>query len=802
MAGNVPYKAYQSKRHSRNLSNNFTPPQSPPLPPIGSPSKPPRSPPTNTSLKRLSVPGPPVEVSVVEKIEVSPQPSQKDESIRPPPSPSPAVAQIAIHEVPPSPISEPATAPISPQVVDEPSKPQPTNGIDRPKTPEVVTPPAVSTPAPALVTSTKGDDPPASPTPVSRPRYLSSSTFRHVPARASPLRPSASVLTSSQRGLNTNLHQSHSHLVLGAQSRSPSAASVSSATRPVSMFNQPSSKMLDFGSGVGKPPSSPISNGDMNSSRSTPVTPRSATPLSVPSKPTTPSNSQPVDYIAPPVPPKSATPSPMASPSRPSSAIARFEPTPSETSPSTTQVPPSRAIGRTTSTAGNAPYRHGFQPKGVYVQRTDEFLEARRLKRGVAKIEDRRLERRLEKLIDLHFSSSSKPSTPIANMPEKPAQPRRQSSFFDFDLSELKGKNASDLWRGVLDSAASTRLGGVNAKGEIRQQEMAITPWQEDSSVPACPLCLASFNALTNRKHHCRLCGRVVCSLPIKPPTRNELCSFLFFVDSKTGGIEELSGDMIDYGVKRKDIGIAKGDAAFVKKLAEEQEKYLKGPFNKKLGIVIGYINVSLLSAKKNYSEAHQQTVTQPVIRLSDEDTVVLTSTKSIAVRLQKILVSMRIAEEHLADAISQVPSVVVTELRNLRRVTSSIHITAKQCRERESWLSYFNMSPTTDSPTYPFPKEVTALIENFDNGTSMLLALHRWVRRFALHFQSVSHTLREPGLMNTLGTSTMKELDEQHLLRHSYISLMENDWKVASTGSTFVVVVELTKLSVSSFLT
>ncbi|KAG8845331.1 hypothetical protein FRB91_001865 [Serendipita sp. 411] len=121
-------------------------------------------------------------------------------------------------------------------------------------------------------------------------------------------------------------------------------------------------------------------------------------------------------------------------------------------------------------------------------------------------------------------------------------------------------------------------------------------------------------------------------------------------------------------------------------------------PFNKKLGIAIGYINVSLLSAKKNYSEAHQQTVTQPVIRLSDEDAVVLTSTKSIAVRLQKILVSMRIAEEHLADATSQVPSVVVTELRNLRRVTSSLHITAKQCRERESWLSYFNMSPTTDS--------------------------------------------------------------------------------------------------------
>jgi rabenosyn-5 len=54
---------------------------------------------------------------------------------------------------------------------------------------------------------------------------------------------------------------------------------------------------------------------------------------------------------------------------------------------------------------GTAPYRHGFQPKGVYGMRTDEFMELRRAKREAAKIEDRRLERRLEKVRKLALQS-------------------------------------------------------------------------------------------------------------------------------------------------------------------------------------------------------------------------------------------------------------------------------------------------------------------------------------------------------------------------------------------------------------
>jgi rabenosyn-5 len=172
----------------------------------------------------------------------------------------------------------------------------------------------------------------------------------------------------------------------------------------------------------------------------------------------------------------------------------------------------------------------------------------------------------------------STPPSPSGLDPSKPPANRRQSSFFDFNIPDLKGKNASDLWRDVVDSASSSKL--LNSKGDIRQQEQAITPWQEDSAVSTCPLCLTSFNALTNRKHHCRLCGRVVCSLPVKHPVRPELCSFLFVVDSKTGMIEEVGGEVVDYGVKRKDAmssGQGKNDAALAKKMLEDQEKYLKG---------------------------------------------------------------------------------------------------------------------------------------------------------------------------------------------------------------------------------
>jgi rabenosyn-5 len=89
----------------------------------------------------------------------------------------------------------------------------------------------------------------------------------------------------------------------------------------------------------------------------------------------------------------------------------------------------------------------------------------------------------------------------------------------------------------------------------IREEELRIVKWEEDSSRKVCPLCSTPFS-LSVRKHHCRLCGRIVCasphlSLPPEfgangdvPPRKVDSsnveeikCSSLVIADSKGGAI-------------------------------------------------------------------------------------------------------------------------------------------------------------------------------------------------------------------------------------------------------------------------
>ena len=100
----------------------------------------------------------------------------------------------------------------------------------------------------------------------------------------------------------------------------------------------------------------------------------------------------------------------------------------------------------------------------MYRPRTDEFAEARRSKRSAGKIEQTRLERRLEKLINLHFSEpSEKPKTP-----QPPPVRQRKSSLFDLDFSELRAKSASELWKDVITSKAQ------NGKNDIRGERSSM----------------------------------------------------------------------------------------------------------------------------------------------------------------------------------------------------------------------------------------------------------------------------------------------------------------------------------------
>ncbi|XP_049867079.1 rabenosyn-5 [Pectinophora gossypiella] len=44
-----------------------------------------------------------------------------------------------------------------------------------------------------------------------------------------------------------------------------------------------------------------------------------------------------------------------------------------------------------------------------------------------------------------------------------------------------------------------------------KQHEQEVVPWLDGSSVKLCPNCAKAFN-LTRRKHHCRLCGSILCN--------------------------------------------------------------------------------------------------------------------------------------------------------------------------------------------------------------------------------------------------------------------------------------------------
>ena len=94
---------------------------------------------------------------------------------------------------------------------------------------------------------------------------------------------------------------------------------------------------------------------------------------------------------------------------------------------------------------------------------TDDFLSVRRMKRegegegGMKRVERTKLERRLEKLINLHFplQPDSKEATD-GLLREKTLginghENRRGSSIFDFQtLKNVNFNDASDFWKGVV----------------------------------------------------------------------------------------------------------------------------------------------------------------------------------------------------------------------------------------------------------------------------------------------------------------------------------------------------------------
>ncbi|KAJ3895854.1 FYVE zinc finger-domain-containing protein [Lentinula edodes] len=436
----------------------------------------------------------------------------------------------------------------------------------------------VSASSPGLPNSPPRSSPSSLPSSSSLPTpssSLSMPTSTQMPASPPSSSPSsyasASTSTSPARALPALTHTSTFRRVRPSHTSSPLARPNSSGRTTSSPLARPTSMFIPNAT-------------DATSAPSVPTNPISPAPSSILSS--SPLNSSVSGAVSP---SRTLTPPPPAPTESRITSIT--SPTPASTSPS--PLPPtSKSPSKSPS---KAPYRPGFQPTGLTRFRTDEFLIARKLARdgpggpgeGIGtnekRVERTKLERRLEKIIALHFPETTAvdngkvrvkekgnrggqekerekdpkdlESLSGNRMPARPVRPsllgnsnpsstdsrRRTSSFFEnFDIRDIRRMSGSFIGG----------IGGSEVES-TRSSEQRITPWQPDSAVSRCPHCDTSFHPLSNRKHHCRLCGRVVCALGVTSGKRVEPCSILFVVDPKTRQIEQVE-EGVDYGVRKR----------------------------------------------------------------------------------------------------------------------------------------------------------------------------------------------------------------------------------------------------------
>ncbi|KAG2171763.1 hypothetical protein INT43_008143, partial [Umbelopsis isabellina] len=171
--------------------------------------------------------------------------------------------------------------------------------------------------------------------------------------------------------------------------------------------------------------------------------------------------------------------------------------------------------------------------EGVIRSRTAIFLMRRAKTIDRVHLESNRLEKRLEKLAKIHANPEA-----AGVRPERPSLWKSITTGSRSDnltVQRTSSESSIDSIGSLLNSNAGTggnnsRIIAMNLKH--RDAERSVVSWEDDRSHLSCPLCSKPFT-ITNRKHHCRLCGRIVCS--------NQTCSSMIplFLDMSSDSVDQ-----------------------------------------------------------------------------------------------------------------------------------------------------------------------------------------------------------------------------------------------------------------------
>ena len=346
------------------------------------------------------------------------------------PTPAPAAATpvnqaqdhptIQTHTSPPSPVSNPNSALPSPIIVVPPTPEQPHE--------------------PQASTSTTASHAPP------RPR-ASQSTFRHVgpsgmaggrPYTHSPLRPThrgtapASPAATPGAGPTGTVFRALGPSTGSPPLASPAPGAVHTPSRTFTLSQQARTSSPLASSSIFTPATSgalPVIPIGQRGGTAIPASASSRLTSPAPTQPSTSPSSRSAEAPAAPQPP-SKGPMPSLTPSTPQKTLptvpqtqttpperpvslprhAGHTPThsntlpvhlPSSSAPISRSATPVSTPPQPQRASGSTPYRAGFQPKGVYRSHTDELLEFRARKRENGRVEQRRLERRLDKVCSI-----------------------------------------------------------------------------------------------------------------------------------------------------------------------------------------------------------------------------------------------------------------------------------------------------------------------------------------------------------------------------------------------------------------